>query len=214
MANKIKEKTNSGNACLQNHQGNLIGFTTPADGEVGDDTNITVSSRNQIKMASDATMELVSEESILNVCKDTIFNTGSKVMTQAKGEFGIEVGDTVKLGLFHMKGPTIKIESGTNSIISSATGILLKRGQFSIAITNAGIKMNSSGAGMTCTGSSCSMSSGAGAGGTNVECGPGGCSLSSGGETVTCGAGGIDCSSMMSVNGVPLTDTFKDINAE
>ena len=173
MANEIKEKENSGNMCMQNQHGNLFGFTTPSDGKVGDPTNITMSSRAKIKVASDENMEMISEESIIQTCKNTIYLTGKKLMHQARGEFAVEVGDEVKFGLFHMKGPEIKIESGGNSILSGKANLTLKRDIFSIVISATSIKISSPGASLTVDATSCKMVSG----GNILTCGPGGCNL-------------------------------------
>ncbi len=63
--------------------------------------NVQISSTAAVKIKSDDEMQIVSEESITQLCKNTIFHSGKDVKLQALATFAVETGQ---------KGPKCSLE--------------------------------------------------------------------------------------------------------
>ena len=83
------------------------------DFEVGG--NIQINSIAAIKMYSADEMQIVSEESITHICKNTIFSTATEIKQQATKAFFIETGRDIKKTSLVMAETDIYLETPSNS---------------------------------------------------------------------------------------------------
>ncbi len=140
MANIIEKVINSGVAALQNQFGSLFGFTKDKDKEIGEKTNISITSTGGIKVKSNEDIISVCEESITNICKDSNICYATSIKRQARSEYALETGQKKQKTLFRMVDSTIKLKNDKNTTIDILpSSVVLTKGPSKITVSAAGI---------------------------------------------------------------------------